>query len=172
MTADRPIAECLGSGQRELNASGTVRRAVGPAYSSAEQDRRDELARQTGIVEAARAEDRRRESALISRYPTARSHDSERNEALSQIDAILRAARLHLETLSAERHRLDSELEFYGKDPLKAPVSLRLQVAENSQSVAAQNRFIGQQEEDRRRVEARFDKERAQLVRLWTAAVP
>ncbi|MDB5829286.1 MAG: hypothetical protein JWQ73_3506 [Variovorax sp.] len=172
VTADRPIAECLGTGQQELNPSGTVRRSVGPSYSTKEQELREERTRQAGLVKAAQAEERRRERALLSRYPTAQSHGRERVEALSQIDSIVHAARLHLERLGLERHRLDNELEFYGNDVQKAPASLRLQLTENIQSVAAQARFIEQQEEDRSRVNTRFEQEHLRLVQLWGPPSP
>ena len=170
LTADRPIADCLNSGQRELNPSGTIRRAIGPSYSAREQEIQDERVRQAGLAEAAQAEERRRERALIARYPTPQSHERERVEALAQIEAIVHAARLHLTALGAERRRIDDEMEFYGKDAQKAPAALRQQLAENTRSTAAQERFIDQQEEERRRVGARFAQEHVRLLTLWTVA--
>jgi hypothetical protein len=34
--------------------------------------------------------------------------------------------------------------------------------------VAVQNRFIGEQEDEKRRVNARFDEERARLKQIWS----
>ncbi|RYF30669.1 MAG: DUF4124 domain-containing protein, partial [Comamonadaceae bacterium] len=46
--------------------------------------------------------------------------------------------------------------------------SIRRQIEDNMQSVAVQNRFIGEQEDEKRRVNARFDEERLRLRQLWT----
>jgi hypothetical protein len=60
-------------------------------------------------------------------------------------------------------------MEFYKKDPAKAPQYLRRQVEENNQSVAVQQRFIADQEEETRRVNGRFDDELVRLRQLWGA---
>jgi len=169
LTADRPIPDCIDREQRELNPSGTTRRKVEPTYSAREQAEREDREREKQI-QAARAQDeRRRERALIVRYPTAVAHDRERGEALDQIDAVIHAAKKRLSELSDDRRKIDDELEFYKKDPAKVPDSLRRRADDNDKSVAVQNRFIGEQEEEKKRVNARFDEERARLKPLWNA---
>jgi hypothetical protein len=74
-----------------------------------------------------------------------------------------------LNELAAQRKKLDDEMEFYKKDPKKAPEYLRRQLEENSQSVAVQKRFIADQDEEVRRVNGRFDDELARLRPLWLA---
>jgi hypothetical protein len=59
-------------------------------------------------------------------------------------------------------------MEFYKKDPAKAPQYLRRQVEENTQSAAVQKRFIADQEDETRRVNGRFDDELARLRQLWS----
>jgi len=46
---------------------------------------------------------------------------------------------------------------------------LRRKLDDSEQSVAIQNRFIAAQEEEKKRVNARFDEERARLKPLWSA---
>ena len=70
--------------------------------------------------------------------------------------------------LQFERKKIDDELEFYKGDVSKAPGSVRRKLDDNAQSVAVQNRFIGDQEDEKRRVNARFDEERSRLRFLWT----
>src|SRR6185369_16743825 len=111
-------------------------------------------------LQAARlVEERRRERALLVRYPNPAAHDRERAEALVQIDVVIQA----------DRKRVDDELEFYKKDPAKAPDALRRRVEDIARSVAVQNRFIGEQEDEKKRVNARFDEEQAKLAPLWAA---
>ncbi|VWX58797.1 conserved exported hypothetical protein [Burkholderiales bacterium 8X] len=167
LTADRPIADCLDREQRELGPSGTTRRKLEPSYSAREQAEREERARQAELQRLRALEERRRERALLARFPNVAAHERERGEALAQIDVVTQAARKRLDELRGERQRIDEELEFYVKDPSKAPDSLRRKQDDNLKSVAVQNRFIGEQEDEKRRVNQRFDEEQMRLRPLW-----
>jgi len=169
ITADRPIADCIDREQRELGPSGTVRRKLEPTYTAREQAEREERARQAALQASRANEERRRERALMMRYPNIAAHERERSEAMLQIDAVIDAARKRLSELAKERQGIDDEMEFYKKDPSKAPPSLRRKLDDSEQSVAIQNRFISAQEEEKKRVNARFDEERARLKPLWSA---
>ncbi len=169
ITADRPIPDCIDREQRELGPSGTVRRTLEPTYTAREQAEREERARQAALQASRLNEERRRERALMMRYPNPAAHERERAEAMLQIDAVIDAARKRLGELGKERQGIDDEMEFYKKDPSKAPPSLRRKLDDSEQSVAIQNRFIAAQEEEKKRVNARFDEERAQLKPLWSA---
>lgn len=168
LTADRPIAECSDREQRELGPSGTVRRKLEPTYTAREQQEREDRAREAAIQAARLIDERRRERALLVRYPNATTHDRERVEALSQIDAVIQAAKKRLAELADDRKKIDEELEFYKQDTSKAPGAVRRRIEDNTQSVAVQNRFIAEQEEEKKRVNARFDEERGRLKTLWS----
>jgi hypothetical protein len=167
LTSDRSIPECIDREQKLLNPSGTLKQKIGPSLTAAERAQ-IEAREQKELEERNRiSEERRRDKALLSRYPSRAVHDKERSEALGQITAVTRAASTRLAELAAQRRKLDDEMEFYRKDPKKAPEYLRRQVEENSQSVAVQKRFIADQEDEARRVNGRFDDELARLHRLW-----
>ena len=168
LTADRPIAECIDREQRLLGPSGTTQRRIEPTYTAREQAEREERARQAAMVAARQTEERRRERALLARYPNAAAHERERAEALVQVDAVIQAAKKRLGELADERKKVDEELEFYKGDASKAPAGVRRKLEDNMQSVAVQNRFIGEQEEEKKRVNARFDEERFRLRQLWS----
>ncbi|MBT2323819.1 DUF4124 domain-containing protein [Variovorax paradoxus] len=172
ITADRPIADCIDREQRELSPSGTTRRRIEPTYTAREQAEREERERQVQLQAARLLEERRRERALLNRYPNGAAHDRERAEALVQIDAVIQAARKRLGELAEDRKKVDDELEFYAKDLSKAPDSLRRKVEDSARSAAVQNRFIGEQEDEKKRVNARFDEERARLKPLWAGNAP
>ena len=169
ITSDRPIPDCLDREQRELNPSGTTRRKVEPTYTAREQADREDRDRAAQLQAARLVEERRRERALLVRYPNPAAHDRERAEALVQIDVVIQAARKRLAELGEDRKRVDDELEFYKKDPAKAPGALRRRTEDIARSVAVQNRFIGEQEDEKKRVNARFDEEQAKLSPLWAA---
>ena len=59
-------------------------------------------------------------------------------------------------------------MEFYAKDPSKAPASLKRRVEENDSSVAVSRRFIAEQDVEKQRVNQRFDEELVKLKQLWT----
>lgn len=169
ITADRPIPDCIDREQRELNPSGTTRRKVEPTYTAREQAEREDRERLAQLQAARLVEERRRERALLVRYPTPAAHDRERAEALVQVDVVIQAAKKRLGELAEDRKRIEDELEFYKKDPSKAPDAVRRKLDDNAKSVAVQNRFIGEQEEEKKRLNARFDEEQARLKPLWAA---
>jgi hypothetical protein len=174
LTSDRPIAECVDREQNILNPSGTVRVKIGPTLTAQEraaQEQKDKLALE---VKVRQLEEKRRDRALVLRYPNRAVHDKERAEALSQIGVVTQAINNRIVELRRERVSIDAEMEFYKKDPSKASPSVLRQLEDNDHSMAVQKRFIGDQESEMKRVNARFDEELARLKGLWptTTQVP
>lgn len=167
LTADRPIPECTDREQRVLNPSGTLKKTVGPTLTAQEREAQERQEKQAQEERNRIAEERRRDKALLNRYPTRALHDKERADALDQINVVKQAAAKRLTELGAQRKKLLEEMEFYAKDPSKAPLYLRRQVDDNTQSIAVQQRFIADQEDELRRVNQRFDDELARLRQLW-----
>jgi hypothetical protein len=172
LTADRPIAECTDREQKVLNPSGTVKAKVGPSLTAQEKIELEQKNKQAEEERNRAAEEKRRDRALLTRYPNKGMHDQERAEALSQIDVVVRAATTRLKELDRQRAAIDEEMEFYKKDPTRAPAYLRRQQEENAQSQLVQRRFIADQEGEIRRVNARFDDELARLKALWAQMAP
>lgn len=172
LTSDRPIAECNDREQQELNPSGTIRRRIAPPPTATELAAQEERARREAEDRARVMEEKRRDRALLNRYPNKELHDRERATALRQVDEVIAAAEKRIADLAVQRRKLDGEMEFYAKDPSKAPPSLRRQVEENTLSNQAQLRFISDQEQEKKRVTARFDEELAKLRQLWQLAAP
>ena len=167
LTADRPIAECLDREQRELGPSGIVRRQIGPSLTEQERAAQEAQRRKEAEARARELEERRRERALTARYPDKATHDVERAAAIQLVDDVTATAEKRLVELAQQRKAFDVEMEFYKKDPNKAPMALRRKIAENEDSIAEQQRFIAGQDQEKRRVHQRFDVELAQLRKLW-----
>ena len=169
LTADRPIAECTDREQRVLGPSGTERERLGPTLTEQERVAR-EAQRRKELEERARiADERRRELAAMARYPDQAAHDAEREAAQEQVDEVTLVAQKRIVELLEQRKKLASEMEFYKKDPNKAPMHLRRAVAENDDHIAEQERFVANQAQEKRRVNQRFDAELVQLRKLWAA---
>jgi hypothetical protein len=113
------------------------------------------------------AEEKRRDRALLIRYPTQASHDKERAEALGQIDEVVNAVNKRERALEQQRKEIDTEMEFYQRDPDKAPTWLRRKLEDNQQQVLVQKRFLEEQALEKKRINARFDEELVKLRQLW-----
>jgi serine phosphatase RsbU (regulator of sigma subunit) len=172
ITADRPIPECTDREQKLLNPSGTVKTKVGPTLTA--QERADQEAKEKRDAEERNrtADEKRRDRALLIRYPNKAVHDQERQEALIQIGVVIQAAQRRVDELGKQRVAIDEEMEFYKKDPSKAPAYVRRQLEENTNSQQVQRRFISEQEAEIKRVNARFDEELVRLRQLWAMAAP
>ena len=169
LTSDRPILACNDREQRELNSSGTTRRVIQPTMTASEREAREARERDAA-VERQRAQNIiRRDQALITRYPDKAAHEAGRREAMAQTQTVVDAANARIAELAAERKALDDEMEFYKKDPSKAPPKVRRGIEDNAQAVEAQQRAIAGQQEERNRINARFDEEAARLKPLWQA---
>jgi hypothetical protein len=167
LTSDRPIPECLDREQKVLGPSGTVRAIVPPSLTGPERAALEARQRREAEERARLAEEKRRERALLLRYPNKAVHDKERAEALGQIEVVRQAALNRVKELQRQRKELEQELEFYASDPSRVPPSLKRLIEENAQSLAVQERFIADQDAEKARVNARFDEELARLQQLW-----
>ena len=167
LTSDRPILECLDREQRELTPSGTVKRTLKPSLTADEQVRAEQEERRKAEERLRAAEDKRRDRALLSRYPNKAAHDKERMDSLAQVGEVAKAANLRIQDLVNERKAIDAEGEFYKNDPSRMPQPLKRRIEDNEQNQGAQRRFLQDQQAERARVNARFDEELAKLRPLW-----
>jgi hypothetical protein len=172
ITADRPIVECIDRTQQELNRTGTVKRQVGPSLTAEERAAQEEKDKAAAEARAREAEEKRRDRALLLRYPSRSVHDQERVAALAQVDEVIKASHKRTLELAEQRKAIEAEFEFYVKDPGKAPPSLKRKLEENNNSSVVQKRFIVEQEQEKKRINVRFDEELLKLKQLWALAAP
>ena len=172
LTSDRPIPECIDREQKVLNPSGTVKAKVGPTLTAQERAEVEAKEKEDQEERARIVEEKRRDRALLTRYPNKAVHDKERAEALAQIGVVRQASVNRVEELQRQRSAILSEMEFYKKDPSKAPPSLRRQVEEVTNSLSVQARFIAEQDAELKRVNFRFEEELARLKQLWALQSP
>ena len=171
LTSDRPIPECLDREQRELGSSGIVKRVVPPSYTAEERAKLEAQRKAEEMQRARVAEEKRRDRALLVRYPNQAMHDKERADALLQIDEVVGAVNKRQEALARQRKEIDVELEFYQGDVNKAPSWLKRKLEDNEQQVQIQKRFLTDQAQEKQRINARFDEELAKLKMLWTYGI-
>ncbi|WP_428300482.1 DUF4124 domain-containing protein [Hydrogenophaga sp.] len=169
LTSDRPIVECLDREQHQMGNTGTVIRTLPPSYTADERARLEAQRKLEAEQRARVLEERRRERALLIRYPNQGVHDKERAEALAQIDEVIGAVNKRELALVAQRKEIDVELEFYQSDVSKAPSWLRRKLEDNEKQMVVQKRFLDEQAQEKQRINARFDEELAKLKQLWAA---
>lgn len=167
ITSDRQIAECTDRVQQEMTPSGTVRRVVPPTPTAQERAVQEDKERQVAELRSQEVEEKRRVRALLLRYPAREVHDKERELALAQVDEVIKAAAKRSQELAEQRKLINADLEFYKKDPAKAPLLLKRRVEENDASAAVQKNFIADQDLEKKRVNTRFDEELVKLKLLW-----
>jgi hypothetical protein len=167
LTADRPIMECIDREQKELNPSGSTRRAVGPSLTAHEQTLEEDKARRVAQEQQRIEDEKRRDRALLMRYPTREIHERERTLALQRVEDVIVAVARRSADLRAQRAELAAEADAFGKDPARQPARLTQLIQDNEQLQGAQQRFIDDQTLEKKRLGARFDDELARLQRLW-----
>lgn len=170
ITADRPIAACMDREQRELGPTGNVRRVIPPEPTADERAAMEANRKAKAERDARLNEEKRRERALLSRYPNEAAHQRERVKALESVDAVEAAVHKRIEELVKLRTGLDDEMAFYAKDPAKAPPLLQRKFKDNQSLLDAQQNALKQQAAERQRVAERFDAELEQLRKLWAQA--
>ena len=169
ITSDRPIMECLDREQRELGRTGVTKRVLPPSYTADERNKLETQRKAEEEVQARIAEEKRRDRALLIRYPNQSVHDRERGEALAQIDEVVTAVVRREQSLTKQRQEIGTELEFYQGDVNKAPSWLKRQLEDNESQVQIQKRFLETQALEKKRINARFDDELVKLRQLWLA---
>jgi len=167
ITSDRPIPACIDREQTELNPSGTVKRVVPPSLTAQERARLDAQRQAEAQRLAQQEEERRKLRLLLIRYPDEASHQRARQEALQQVDRVIEAVHRRMEQLDVQRREIDAELEFYQRDPTKAPAWLKRRQEDNAQQRASQALFLADQEREKLRIQQRFNEELALLRGLW-----
>jgi hypothetical protein len=167
LTSDRPIPECSDREQKMLNPSGTVKGKIGPVLNVHERAELEAKERAEQEERARLAEEKRRDRALMIRYPNKDVHDRERVEALNQVALVIASGTSRIKELQEQRVVIDSEMEFYQKDPSKVPPLLRRRLDENTENLAVQQRFLVDKQAEIKRVNDRFDAELARLKQLW-----
>jgi hypothetical protein len=167
LTSDRKIPECSDREQKILNPSGTVKARIGPNLTAQERSEIETTAKTVQQERARLEEEKKRDRALLVRYPNEALHQKERAESLRQVMLVRQAAVARVTELLAERSKIDDEMAFYAKDPSKAPLKLRQQSEAVMQALAAQGRFLADKDNEMARTNARFDEELLRLKPLW-----
>lgn len=168
LTADRPIMECLDREQKQYGDNGTVKGKLPPSYTAQERAIEDEKAHQAQVAAQRQSEFRRRDRVLLNRYPDVASHQRERTASLARLDDAIGAGERRVADLAQQRK--DLEQQSAGSKNVARSTQIKRQLDENAENLAAQQRLLTAQRDERQRIASRFDDEFARLQVLWGAA--
>ena len=174
LTSDRPIPECMDRAQKELNPSGTVRRVLAPPPTAQDRAALEEKEKEKEKADAEertkKLEEKRRDRALMSRYPDRASHDKQRVAALELVNDVIQTATKRVQELTDQRKAIGTELDFYKSSPGKLPPAIKRRLDETEANLVTQKRLISDQEAEKKRITERFDAEAIKLKPQWGAA--
>jgi hypothetical protein len=167
ITADRPPPECANVPIRELRPDGSVRRVIEPPLTDEQRRARAEKARRDYQEQEVRRAQARRDIALMETYTSEDQIEAARQAALAGRQVIIDRSRQRLESLAAERVKLDNEAEFYASR--KRPEKLEHAIEANKELAQAEHRLIADMQVDLQRINKRFDTELARFRELVLA---
>lgn len=168
LTSDRPIAECADREQRELNKSGTVRRNMTPTLTAVERAQLEAASKEEAEERNREIEERKRSRSLLVRYPNRASHDKERELALQQVNRVGDEAKNRVAELMRQAKALELETDFYKTSKTKASSLLVKKIEQNQEDLKIQQAFVNGQDDEKKRVNQRFDEELSRLIGMWT----
>ncbi len=160
LSSDRPIPECLAREQLLLNRDGSRRSVVPPTLTAEEQHRHDQAQQQVDAQRAEREEARRRDRALLLRYPDRPAYDAARMRALAPVQQLIDITLNRLTQLEADTTKLSSTSGL-------APEALRQRKLMNEGAIETQRGILRSHLDEQARLTLQMDQERERLEHLW-----
>ncbi len=164
LTSDRPIPECRGREGRVLSTQGTtVRKIEAPlteeqqAARAAEEEKKKELA-------VKRAEQLRKDKALLGTYQNIDDLESKRQRGLLEVVREMKGAERRVATLQNQEKELLQELEFFKKKQI--PPDIKRRVDENEGALRAERSLMKSKKDEIAQVNLKFDEDKKRYQEL------
>ena len=161
-----PPPECLGRDTQELDKSGTpMRKSQTPtALTPAQQKAREaELKKKLEAEERAK-EERRKNTALLNTYSSAKDIDDARARALKEAELAIAETEKRIAGAQKRRKELESEKEFYVKKPM--PLRLKQEIANNEIEIKNQTELLDAKKKEISIINAKYDSDKRRYVEL------
>jgi len=161
-----PPPECLGRDTQELDKSGTpMRKSQTPAaLTPAQQKAREaELKKKIEAEERAK-EERRKNTALLNTYSSAKDIDDARARALKEAELAIAETEKRIVGAQKRRKELESEKEFYVKKPM--PLRLKQDIANNEIEIKNQTELLDAKKKEISVINAKYDSDKRRYVEL------
>jgi len=161
-----PPPECLGRDTQELDKSGTpMRKSQTPAALTPEQQKAREAGLKKKLEQEERAkEERRKNTALLNTYSSAKDIDDARARALKEAELAIAETEKRIAGAQKRRKELESEKEFYVKKPM--PLRLKQDIANNEIEIKNQTELLDAKKKEISVINAKYDSDKRRYVEL------
>ena len=168
LTSDRPIPECLGREGRILSTQGTTVKKIDAPLTEEQEAAR--AAEEVKKKEAAtlRAEQARKDKALLGTYQNVDDLESKRQRALLQVEREVKDAIRRVSQLEIQEKEIKQEQEFFKKKQM--PAELKRRVDENEGALRAERSLMTSKKDEVTQVNLKFDEDKKRFIELTGAA--
>lgn len=166
ITSDRPLPECGDRPVRELTPNGRVVREIPAPLTPQQRAERAAQEERERRLQEQQAEERRLDRLLLSRYDSVEAIEAARKRSLEVSEEGAKSARDRMTLLDRERKVAQAELDALQATGKPIPMPLRRKLEALAEQIRQEASQIGYQEEEIKRINARFDTERARYLEL------
>ncbi len=168
ITSDRPLPECQGREGRVLSTQGTTLKTIDATLTPEQQAARELEEEKKKEAALKRAEQLRRDKALLNTYQNIDDLESKRQRALLQVEREMKDAERRVSFLEKQEQEYKQEEEFYKKK--KMPVELKRKLDENEGALRAERLLMTSKKDEITQVNLKFDDDKKRYLELSGAA--
>ena len=164
ITSDRPLPECQGREGRVLSKTGTTVQTIEAPLTDEQRAAREAEEEKKKEAAVLRAEQLRRDKALLSTYQNLDDLESKRQRALLQVEREMRESEKRVSLLEKAEQENKQELEFYKRKQM--PVELKRRVDENEGALRAERLLLASKKDEIIQVHQKFDEDKRRYTEL------
>ena len=164
ITSDRPLPECQGREGRVLSKTGTTVQTIEAPLTDEQRAAREAEEEKKKEAAVLRAEQLRRDKALLSTYQNLDDLESKRQRALLQVEREMRESEKRVSLLEKAEQENKQEQEFYKRKQM--PGELKRRVDENEGALRAERLLLASKKEEIIQVNRKFDEDKRRYTEL------
>ena len=162
------MPECQGREGRVLSTQGTTLKTIDATLTPEQQAARELEEEKKKEAALKRAEQLRRDKALLNTYQNIDDLESKRQRALLQVEREMKDAERRVSFLEKQEQEYKQEEEFYKKK--KMPVELKRKLDENEGALRAERLLMTSKKDEITQVNLKFDDDKKRYLELSGAA--
>ena len=164
ITSDRPLPECQGREGRVLSVHGTTLKTIEAPLTPEQRAVREVEEEKKKEAAVKRAEQQRKDKALLNTYQNIDDLESKRQRALLQVEREMKDAERRVSFLEKQEKEIKQEEEFYKKT--KMPLELKRKLDENEGALRAERLLMTSKKDEITQVNLRFDEDKKRFMEL------
>ena len=164
ITSDRPLPECQGRDGRVLSKQGTTVKTIEGALTAEQKAARDAEEAKRKEEATLRAEQLRKDKALLGTYQNIDDLESKRQRALLQVEKEMKDSERRVSFLEKQAAENRAEQEFFKKKAM--PAELKRRVDENEGALRAEKVLLNSKKDEITQVNVKFDEDKKRYLEL------